>query len=166
VGIIAGLLLDKLSSRRIELLRHPYQVEGLHRCSRFGKRQDTRSHSNYASSDCRSQHGIHCAPDNIFLNNLAKSYPAKRKPCWTPFQTNRNDMVSHYLKSHDKAQGDEPHQLAFPHYRRIRRPKVFRMRAYLTVLLPYIFAGNIYIMSTSISCPLIRIELEALGDLM
>jgi hypothetical protein len=51
-------------------------------------------------------------------------------------------------------------------YRRIRRPKVFRMRAYLTVLLPHIFAGNIYIMSTSISCPLIHIELEALGDLM
>jgi hypothetical protein len=75
-------------------------------------------------------------------------------------------MVSHYLKSHDKAQGDKFHQLSFPHYRRIRRPKVFRMRAYLTVLLPHIFAGNIYIMSTSISCPLIRIELEALGDLM
>lgn len=48
-------------------------------------------------------------------------------------------------KSHDKAQGDEFQQLSFPHYRRIRRPKVFRMRAYLTVLLPHIFAGNIYI---------------------
>jgi hypothetical protein len=114
VGIIAGLLPDKLGSRRIELLRHPYQVEGLYRCGTPGKGQDARSRSKYASGDCRSQHCNHCAPDNIFLNNLAKRKHAKRKPCWTPFQTNRNDMVSHYPKSHDKAQGDEFHQLSFP----------------------------------------------------